>query len=120
MADITDFDIGQGETFKILTHIYTEVSSSVPLNITNYAFSGSVRENYTTEEIAANFNITKIAPFASGSIFISLTPAQTKQLSQRMYVYDILMINNDPDLETPTVRRLLEGSFTIRPAVTIL
>ena len=120
MAEITEFNIGQGETFKILTHIFTEVSSSVPLDITDYGFSGSVRENYTTEEIAATFNITKIAPFASGSLYIELTPDQTKQLSQRMYVYDILMINNDPDLATPTVRRLLEGSFTIRPAVTLL
>lgn len=120
MADITDFDIGQGETFKILTHIFTEVSSSVPLDITNYGFSGSIRENYTTEEIAATFNITKIVPHSSGSLYITLNPEQTRQLSQRMYVYDILMVNNDPDLPTPTVRRLLEGSFTIRPSVTVL
>jgi hypothetical protein len=120
MADITDFDIGQGETFKILTHIFTEVSSSVPLNLTDYSFTGSVRENYTTEEIAATFNIEKINPVSSGSLFIQLTPNQTKQLSQRMYVYDILMVNHDPMLASPTVRRLLEGSFTIRPAVTYL
>lgn len=120
MADITDFEIGQGETFKILTHIFTEVSSSVPLNITNYGFSGSLRENYTTSEIAATFNIQKIEPYSSGSLYITLTPEQTRELSQRMYVYDILMVNTDPALPTPTVRRLLEGSFTIRPSVTIL
>jgi hypothetical protein len=121
MADITDFDIGQGETFKILTHIFTEVSSSIPLNITDYDFVGHVRENYTTTELAAQFNIQKIEPHSSGSLFILLTPEQTTQLSQRMYVYDILMINNDADLSGgPTVRRLLEGSFTIRPAVTYL
>lgn len=118
MADITDFDIGQGETFKILTHIYTEVSSSVPLNITNYSFTGSLRENYTTTELAADFNITKIAPYTSGSLYITLTPDQTKELSQRMYVYDILMVNHNTS--PPTVRRLLEGAFTIRPAVTLL
>lgn len=122
MADITDFEIGQGETFKILTHIFTEVSSSVPLNLTHYSFTGSLRENYTTSEIAANFNIQKIEPYASGSVYVTLTPTQTRELSQRMYVYDILMINHDPDLPggIPIVRRLLEGAFTVRPAVTYL
>jgi hypothetical protein len=118
MADITDFDIGQGETFNILAHIYSEVSSSEFLDITNYDFVGQVRENYTTEEIAAEFHITKATPFESGSIFISLTPEQTKQLEQRMYVYDVVMIDNNETLPTPVVRRLLEGAFTIRPAVT--
>jgi hypothetical protein len=118
MADITDFDIGQGETFKILAHIYAEVSSSEFLDITNYDFVGQVRENYTTQEIAAQFHIVKAIPFESGSIFISLSPEQTTQLDQRSYVYDVLMIDNNENLATPVVRRMLEGAFTIRPAVT--
>lgn len=119
MADITDFDIGQGETFKILAHLYTEVSSSVPLDVTNYTFIGQLRENYTTEEVAAELTVEKIEPYSSGSIFIKLTPTQTAALQQRTYVYDLLMISTgslDP-AETIT-RRMLEGAFTIRPAVT--
>lgn len=115
MADITDFDIGQGETFKILAHIYTDASSSIPVDITNYTFVGQMRENYTTTEIAATFNVQKIAPYNSGSIFISLTPEQTEALEQRTYVYDFLMITGSSG---EVVRRLLEGAFTIRPAVT--
>jgi hypothetical protein len=80
MADITDFDIGQGETFKILAHVYAEVSSSEFLDITNYDFIGHIRENYTTDEIAAQFHIAKAVPFESGSILISLLPEQTIQL----------------------------------------
>ena len=116
MADITDFDIGQGETFKILAHIYVEASSSIPLDITNYNFEGQLRENYTTDEIAAELNFYKILPYQSGSLFISLTTPQTSQLTQRMYVYDVVMVNNNRT--PPTKRRILEGMFTIRPAVT--
>jgi len=115
MVDITDFDIGQGETFKILLHIYTEASASVLLDITDYSFEGQLRENYTTEEIAATLNIDKIVPFISGSVFVTLPSTITAQLEQRQYVYDVLM----KDTSTPpVVRRLLEGAFTVRPAVT--
>ena len=119
MADITDFDIGQGETFKILAHLYTEVSSSVPLDITNYTFVGQLRENYTTEEIAAEFTVEKIEPYLSGSIFVKLSPEQTSALEQRIYVYDLLMISTGSFNPSETItRRMLEGAFTIRPAVT--
>ena len=58
MAEITEFNIGQGETFRILTTI-TDNSSSATFDITNYDFTGQVRENYSTNEIAATFTITK-------------------------------------------------------------
>lgn len=115
MADITDFDIGQGETFKILAHLFTEVSSSVPLDITNYNFIGQIRENYTTDEIAANFTVIKIPPYTSGSVFVTLSHDQTALLDQRTYVYDVVMVSGSSN---ELVRRMLEGRFTIRPAVT--
>jgi len=116
MADITDFDIGQGDSFKILANIYAETSGSEFLDLTNYNLVGQIRENYTTEEIAAVFHIVKATPLESGSVFISLTPEQTNLLDQRTYVYDLLLI--DGSKTPPYIRRLLEGSFTIRPAVT--
>jgi hypothetical protein len=115
MVDITDFQIGQGETFKILLHIYTESTGSVLMDITNYNFEGQLRENYTTEEIAANFSIDKVVPFSSGSVFVVLPSTTTIQLEQRKYVYDVLMKDT---ASPPIVRRLLEGTFTVRPAVT--
>lgn len=115
MADITDFEVGQGETFKILLHIYTEHTSSVLLDITNYTFEGQVRENYTTEEIAATFDIEKVPPYSSGSVFVLLPSTTTSTLDQRKYVYDLIMKDQ---ATPPVVRRLLEGGFTVRPAVT--
>lgn len=115
MTDITNFEVGQGETFKILLHIYTEATSSVLMDITDYTFEGQLRENYTTEEVAATFYIDKVVPYTSGSVFVTLPSTVTAELGLRNYVYDVLMKDNS---DPPIVRRLLEGGFTVRPAVT--
>ena len=111
MADITEFNIGQGETFKIATTI-ENVDTGGYLDITNYSFTGQVRENFNTDEVAATFVITKIPPFSSGSFFVELTPAQTETFTQRKYVYDVKMISGSIS------RRILEGYFVVRPAAT--
>jgi len=112
MADMTDFQIGQGETFQVLVHLLDRTNNNIPLDITNYVFSGQLRENYTTEEVAATFEFEKFVPMASGSFLIKIPPEQTKILTQRKYVYDVYANT------TIATRRILEGSFTVRPAVT--
>lgn len=115
MAEITQFNIGRGETFRILVTM-VDNASTTPLDITNYTFAGQVRENYSTDEVAASFVITKAVPYTSGSIFVELTSDQTMDLSTaRKYVYDINMYSGSI---TPTVRRLLEGYLTIRQTAT--
>jgi hypothetical protein len=116
MADITNFNIGQGESFKILIQISNEyrVSGSVvPQDLTDYTFSGTIRESYSSDYVAANFNFETVLPATSGSVFVSLTPQQTSALNQRKYVYDINMVSG-----SSYVRRILEGAFMIRPAST--
>lgn len=111
MAEITEFNIGQGETFKILATI-ENTNTGGYLDITNYSFAGQVRENFTTDEIAASFTITKLTPQTSGSFYIELTPSDTSNLTQRKYVYDVKMTSGS------VVRRVLEGYFVVRPAST--
>lgn len=114
MAELTEFNIGQGETFRFAATIISD-SGSIPLNITDYTFTGQVRENYTTDEVAASFTITKLPPFNSGSVIIELTPDQTLTLNQRRYVYDINIASGSI---SPIKRRILEGALTIRPTAT--
>jgi hypothetical protein len=111
MAEITEFNIGQGETFKILTSLENTDANDY-LDITDYTFSGQVRENFSTDEVAANFTITKIEPNTSGSFYILLTPSDTSTLTQRKYVYDIKMTSGS------ITRRILEGYLVVRPAAT--
>lgn len=114
MPELTKFEIGQGETFKINVQLKNQNQNNLPVNITDYTFRGQVRENYTTDEVAATFTITKILPYTSGSVFIELTPEATANLTQRNYVYDIFVTSEFP----PVTRRILEGSLVVRPAVT--
>ena len=111
MAEITEFNIGQGETFKIAATI-ENVDTGGYLDITDYSFDGQVRENFNTDEVTATMTITKIAPFVSGTVFMELTPAQTLEFTQRKYVYDVKMTSGSIS------RRILEGYFVVRPAVT--
>lgn len=115
MADITDFQIGQGETFKILLQLKNRSDNNIPLDITYYTFTGQLRENYTTDEIAATFSFEKAIPYTSGSLFIKLDVDQTLQLTQRKYVYDVNITSGSTG---PVVRRILEGGITVRPTVT--
>jgi len=111
MAEITEFNIGQGETFKVLATVENADTGGY-LDITNYSFTGQVRENFTTDEIAASLTITKISPQTSGSFYIELTPSQTLTFNQRKYVYDINMTSGS------ITRRVLEGYFVVRPTAT--
>jgi hypothetical protein len=115
MADITDFQIGQGETFKILLQLKNRSDNNIPMDITNYTFTGQLRENYTTDEIAATFAFEKAIPYTSGSLFIKLDADQTLQLTQRKYVYDVNITSGSTG---PVIRRILEGGLTVRPTVT--
>jgi hypothetical protein len=115
MADITDFQIGQGETFKILLQLKNRSNNNIPLDITNYTFTGQLRENYTTDEIAATLAFEKAIPYTSGSLFMKLDADQTLQLTQRKYVYDVNITSGSTG---PVVRRILEGGLTVRPTVT--
>jgi len=111
MAEITEFNIGQGETFKILTSL-ENIDTDSYLDITDYTFTGQVRENFSTDEVAASFTITKLTPQTSGSFYVELTPADTSALTQRKYVYDVKMTSGS------ITRRVLEGYFVVRPAAT--
>ena len=115
MPDITDFQVGQGETFKLLVQLKNRTDNDTPLDITDYTFTGQVRENYTTDEVAAAFSFEKVLPYTSGSIYIRLSSDQTMTMNQRKYVYDVNISSGSID---STVRRILEGGLTVRPTVT--
>ena len=111
MAEITEFNIGQGETFKILMTVIND-DTGAPLNIVGQEFVAQLRENYSTEDVAATFVIQKLQPYACGSLFMSLDTTETELLNQRKYVYDVKMTSGS------ITRRILEGYFVVRPAAT--
>ena len=111
MAQSTNLTVGQGETFKILVSVTDQ--TNIPINITNYAFTGSIRETYSAEDKSADFVCEKIAPESSGSLYVSLSPATSALLTAQDYVYDVLMVESGS-----ITRRIIEGKFIVRPSVT--
>ena len=75
MAELTELKVCQGDTLRVLATItgYDPITSqSYPIDLTDCNIYGSVRENYTTDELAAQFNIIKNPPYNSGSFFYEL------------------------------------------------
>ena len=110
MAEYTEFSIGQGETFRVLTQLRD--NTNTPIDITNYTFSGQVRETYKSDQIEATFIFDKVSPFASGALYINLSQSVTVAMDDRSYVYDVMYTSGS------YTRRILEGKFIVRPAVT--
>ena len=110
MAQSTNLTVGQGETFKILVSLTDQNETAI--NLTNYTFSGSIRETYSSEDSSTDFGFETISPLTSGSFYVSLPPASSSLLSSQDYVYDILLVSES------VVRRIVEGKFTVRPSVT--
>ena len=119
MPDITDFQLGQGESFKIYVQLLHQSGSSTPIDLTDYTCSGQIRENYSTDELAAEFTFTKVQPYASGAFYVELPAEVTATLNQRKYVYDVNISSGSYSGSIyPVTRRILEGGLTVRPAVT--
>ena len=110
MAQSTNLTVGQGETFKILVSLTDQNDTAI--NLTNYSFTGSLRETYSTEDTSADFSFETISPAASGSFYVTLPPTSSSLLTPQDYVYDILLVSES------VIRRIVEGKFTVRPSVT--
>ena len=113
MAELTEFNIGQGETVRFLITI-TDTDTAVPLNLADYTFTGKVRENYSAERATTLLSFENALPLTSGSVYVGLSAAQTLALTQRKYVYDINLVKTADS----TVRRILEGYIVVRPTAT--
>lgn len=110
MAEIVKLELKAGTTFeRVLT--LTDATRTTPLNIENYTFVGRIRENHTTDTIAATFSIQKLMPYTLGTVVISLDAETTATLTQRKYVFDIAFTRNSL---RPSTDVLMEGYVVVR------
>lgn len=114
MAELTDINIGQGESFKQFIQLLNRSDNNSSVDLTDFTIEGSIRENYTTDIVAARFSFEKCHPYTSGAFFMFLSPDITMNMEQRSYVYDVKITNSSGSIS----RRVLEGKFTVRPSVT--
>jgi len=109
-AAYSNLYLEQGTTFNTtitLDDIYGNV-----YDLTNCTASSQIRKSYYSSNATSTFSTT-VYP-ATGVIELSLTSAQTANISPGRYVYDTIITNSI----TTAVTRVLEGVIDVSPRVT--
>jgi hypothetical protein len=110
MAQYTDIIIDQGSTYS--GKIPVIGANKLPVNLTGFSARGQIRRSYSS--LTSISFTTNIDDYASGIIFISLTPAQTGAMKPGRYVFDVEIYNaNGSD-----VIRVSEGQAEVTPRTT--
>ena len=90
-------------------------SASVPLDISSWRFSGSLKDSYKAVTSIASFTAS-VASLPSASVLFYLSPEQTALLVKPQYYYDIIAeVSGSSPRE---IVRLLEGTAQIDLGVT--
>ena len=105
-----DITIDRAALFKVSLTIYNDIGSVV--NLTGGTFYSDIRDKETKKEVT-QFSITPVTNGTDGKVYISLSEANTKILTDaRLYEYDLFMILSG------RTYRLLEGAVIVRNNIT--
>lgn len=107
-----DLSVTQGSSFEIRVSCFD--ANNDPVDLTNYAVRGVVKQNYSDTEILLNLNPI-IHDTTGGLVDILLTPHQTKTLPVTEAFYDI----EKYDLSgTGYVEKIIKGKLIVNPEIT--
>jgi len=109
VAAYTEIIVEQGATFS--TTVNVEDSQGSAVNLAGYTAESQIRKSYYSST-ANNFTAT-ITGTANGEITLSMTAANTANLTPGRALYDLL-ITSPVGVKT----RVIEGIVTITPSVT--
>ena len=109
MAGFAELTLEQGASYS--TTVTVNGSNGSPTNLTNYTAAAQLRKSYYSST-ATDFTVS-ISNAAAGEISMTLTAANTANLTPGRYVYDLL-ITSPASVKT----RVVEGIATILPSVT--
>ena len=109
MAAFTELLIEQGATFS--TTVNVEDTAGAAINLFGYSASSQMRKSYYA---TSNTIITStITGNANGEITLSMTAANTANLTPGRQVFDLLITSS-----TGVKTRVVEGVIVISPGVT--
>ena len=109
MAGFAELTVEQGASYS--TTVTVNGSNGSPTNLTNYTVAAQLRKSYYSST-ATDFTVS-ISNAAGGEITMTLTSANTANLTPGRYVYDLLITS-----PTAVKTRVVEGIATILPSVT--
>lgn len=110
MAAYVELQIDQGSTFQNIINL-TDDATNANLNLSNYTVTSRLKKSYYTSTIAANVTCT-ISDSANGQVTMSITAANTANLSPGRYVFDVKMTDG-----SGVVSKVLEGIAFVSPGV---
>ena len=109
MAAFSELNLEQYANFS--TTVNVEDSTGTAINLFGYSAASQIRKSYYSTT-ATNFTAT-VTGIANGEITISMTAANTANLTPGRYVYD-LVITSPASVKT----RVVEGIVVVLPGVT--
>jgi hypothetical protein len=110
MAQFIELDVDQGTDFSYDLDLTTD--DGVPINVTNYIFSSSIRKSYYSSGVAANFIIV-VANQNLGNLRFTIPSNITANIKAGRYLFDIKQVDS-----SNTTSRILEGIITVNPQIT--
>ena len=109
MAVYTELNIEQYATFS--TTINVEDVQGDAINLSGYSAASQIRKSYYST--SANTLTATVTGTANGEITLSMTAANTANLSPGRYLYDLVITAPDT-----TKTRVVEGIVNVLPGVT--
>lgn len=115
-CNTTDFNLCINQYASYTLNLNFTDDDGVALDISDWQVSGSIKQKYKDASSLVEFDVTTVS-LPSASINLHLTPSQTSLLTKTQYYYDVIahVSGSDP---AETIR-LLEGTVTVDPGVTV-
>ncbi len=110
MAAYVEITIEQGANLTSTVTVNDTQGDSV--NLSTYSASAQLRKSYYSS--SANTLTASITGNANGQITLSMTAANTSNLTPGRYVYDLIIRNSTDN----SVTRVVEGTAVVLPSVT--
>ena len=110
MAAYSEITIEQGA--NLTSTITVNDTQGDAVNLTTYSASAQLRKSYYSS--SANTLTAIITGNANGQITLSMTAANTSNLTPGRYVYDLIITNSTDN----SVTRVVEGTAVVLPSVT--
>lgn len=114
LTNVYDITVLQNQTYELPFTLYDDDGVS-PLDITNWSFTGSIKQVYTDVNPVMYFT-SSVVSVPSASIKLTLSATQTWDLTGSKYVYDVICKN--PNVAPATVLRIIQGKISVKPGVT--
>lgn len=105
-----DLTIYKGETYSL--SITLRDADSVPIDLTNYAISGFIKQKYSDSIKLVDLNPTKVVPFTGGGITLGVPATGTAAMPCNIDFYDVEISASG------SVTKVLAGKVSVYPEIT--